>query len=108
MLIDHSNFESSSKPLKEKSAGIEYETIFDHNITEEELEKTYITNANSKKEYLKMIDYNQDQSYLDLAHLYNLRNDKKTADKYDSMVSDGGKKKENETYYKLVSEMGFI
>jgi len=70
-----------------------YETIFDHNITEEELETTFLTNARSKEEYLKEVENDNyldipDRCYDDLADLYNYRKDYATAKKYHNMQSE--------------------
>jgi len=65
-----------------------YETIFDHNITKEELEHAYITFKRSKEEYLKDVKYNQDRCYCDLYDLYTHRKDYATAKKYFYMQSE--------------------
>jgi len=77
-----------SKSPKEKST--KYETIFDHNITQEELE--YLTSARSKDEYLKKIENNNyldilDMCHNDIAYLYEYREDFATAKKYRDMQS---------------------
>ena len=76
----------NKEKLKEKSIDIEkYETIFDHNITDEELE--YFTPTRSKEEYLKKYNYDQDECYQDLYFLYYHRKDYKTAKIYIYMQS---------------------
>jgi len=61
---------NSSKPKKEKI--VKYETIFDHNATDEE--RRDLTEAKNKEEYLKMVSYDLDQCYYDLYWLYANRN----------------------------------
>jgi len=89
-----------SNSLKEKPT--KYETIFDHNATEKEL--GYITNAENKEEYLKEIDYNLDECYLDLYRLYDDK-DEKIADKYYSMMSEKSRKEYEKKIDKLMSLM---
>ena len=78
---------------KEKNIDLnKIETIFDHNITQEELENSYITNARSKEEYIKEIENDNyldipDSCYNDLASLYTRRGDYVTAKKYHNMQS---------------------
>ena len=77
----------NKEKLKEKSIDIEkYETIFDHNITDEELE--YFTPTRSKEEYLKKYNYDQDEFYRDLYDLYCYRGDYTSAKKYFYMQSE--------------------
>jgi len=78
----------SSSP-KEKPT--KYETIFDHNITQEELE--YLTSARSKEEYLKKYNYDLNACYRDLYRLYCDREDHVTAKKYFNMQSKEALKK---------------
>ena len=79
----------NKEKLKEKSIDIEkYETIFDHNITDEELENSYITSTRSKEEYLKKIKHDQNRCYCDLSDLYRYRKDYDTAKKYFYMQSE--------------------
>jgi len=85
---------------KEKS--VKCETIFDHNATKKEI--GYITNAESKEEYLKEINYNLDECYLDLYRLYSSK-DKITANKYYSMMSEKGRQKDKEKLDKIMSFM---
>jgi len=63
-----------SSNLKEKS--IDYETIFDHNPTEEELEfisESLSINSRSKEEYLKEIGNDPNKIYASLFNLYQCR-----------------------------------
>ena len=80
---------------KEKNKDIsKIETIFDHNITDKERE--YITHSLSKEEYLKEVDYDQDECYFDLSRLYRYKgninlsdyeNLRRNEDKYFNMIS---------------------
>ena len=76
----------NKKMTKEKNIDIKnFETIFDHNITQDEL---YITTTRSKEEYLKKINYDQNECYRDLYELYCDRKDYATAKKYFYMQSE--------------------
>ena len=57
-----------------------YETIFDHNITENE--RKSLTKAKTKEDYLIEVNYNQKKCYSNLYSLYCIREDFETADKY--------------------------
>jgi len=74
-----------------------FETIFDHNITQKELE--YLIHTRSKEEYLKGINYNQDKCYYDLYWLYAERKDNVIADKYYN------KSKKAQKEYKKLKEL---
>ena len=74
------------------------ETIFDHNITQEELENACITFKRSKEEYLKDINYDQDVCYRDLYELYRDRKDYDTAKKYFYTQTEKGIKEHYNPY----------
>jgi len=76
----------SSKPKKEKI--VKYETIFDHNATEEE--RKDLTKAKNKEEYLKEVNYSQKVCYFNLYSLYYIREDYESADKYFQKAMGGG------------------
>jgi len=77
----------NKKMTKEKNVDIKnFETIFDHNITQEELK--YFTPTRSKEEYLKKYNYDQDEFYRDLYDLYCYRKDYTTAKKYFYMQTE--------------------
>ena len=84
----------NKEKLKEKSIDIEkYETIFDHNITDEELEYVVLKDLSecgfSKEDFIEAIEnIKQDTHFLIIHDLYEYRNDNKTAEKYYLMVSE--------------------
>jgi len=91
MNVSKGRLSSSSKPKKERLT--KYETIFDHNPTDEELPH-FTAGVLSKEEYLKRFD--NDIFYQDICRLYIMRNDKETADKYYLMVSEDVRKEAEE------------
>jgi len=84
----------NKEKLKEKSIDIEkYETIFDHNITDEELEYVVLKDLSecgfSKNDLIESIKgLDQDTHFLLIRKLYDYRNDEETAKKYYLMVSE--------------------
>jgi len=76
----------NKKMTKEKNIDInKLETIFDHNLTEEEL-KTAAWGF-SKEEYRNEFGEDQEIHYLKIYYLYLSRNDQKTAMKYFNKLS---------------------
>jgi len=76
----------NKKMIKEKNIDInKLETIFDHNLTEEEL-KTAAWGF-SKEEYLSEIK-SQENHYLKIYYLYLSRNDQKTAMEYFNKLNE--------------------
>lgn len=61
------------------------ETIFDHNITKDEMLALYCFDYD-KSDYLK--ESNQYQCYKDIYRLYCMRRDTKTAKKYLDLIPD--------------------
>jgi hypothetical protein len=54
------------------------ETIYDHGVTEQELNTLYFDDPDTKDEYLTGLS--QDSAYADLVRLYRVRNDDAQAD----------------------------
>lgn len=62
------------------------ETIYDHNPTPNEL--LNLTGGMSKEEYTTNWMYSKEHSLLDIALLYESRNDQETATKYRDLIPD--------------------
>ncbi len=62
------------------------ETVFDHNITEEELSKLLYGDTESVEEYTQFL--NQDGAYSDIAQLLRSRGDNDKALSYISLISN--------------------
>jgi hypothetical protein len=62
------------------------ETVFDHNITKDELRKLLYGDTESLEEYTQFLD--QDGAYADIAQLLRSRGDNDKALKYISMITD--------------------
>jgi len=79
---------------KEKNIDInKIETIFDHNITDEELENVvlpdFVKCGFSKKDLIEAIEgLDQDTYFLLICELYKYRNDEEISKKYYFMVSE--------------------
>jgi len=81
---------NSPKPKKEKLT--KCETIFDLDLTDEELSH-FTAGVISKEKYLTI---DSDTKYYDLYLLYLMRGDKKTAKKYYLMISEEARKEAEE------------
>jgi len=97
MNVIKGKFTNSSKPKEEKI--VKCETIFDHNLTDEELPH-FTAGVLSKEDYLKNFD--KDIFYHDLYRLYIMRGDKETAEKYYLMISKETRKRAEETAKNMV------
>jgi len=67
---------------------IEYDTIFDYDLTEEE--RLHLTKARNKEEYLKEVNYSRKICCFNLYSLYCIREDYESADKYFYEAMGGG------------------
>jgi len=88
----------SNSPKSKKEQTIKYETIFDHNPTDEELPH-FTAGVISKEKYLT---FNSDVKYHDLYRLYLMRGDKETAEKYYLMISEKARKRAEEVKKNMV------
>lgn len=62
------------------------ETIFDHQVTEDELKKLLYGDTESFEEYTQFLD--QDASYADISRLFRIRGNNQTALKYISLIKN--------------------
>ena len=72
----------------------EIETIFDHNLTEEELEDFVPTKPKTEEALLRIIENDQGFSYSGIASLYDRRGNKEKKQEY--------RKKANDTGFKII------
>ncbi len=89
------------------------ETVFDHNLTEDEFEYFFSIGdikVLTKEEAIKWVEKkSQDENYSDIAELYSLRMDKKKMDEYIGKIKDPYLQQDTahtvyHTYYELLSE----
>ena len=72
------------------------ETIYDHGVTEQELNILYFDDPDTKDEYL--IGLSQDSAYADLVSLYRMRDDTAQADAFLARI----KNKELRQQFKMI------
>ena len=64
------------------------ETIFDHNITEDEIKSIFISNFTIEEAKEFISDFNKDEHTALIAKLYALRKDFKKAEEYINKIED--------------------
>ena len=64
------------------------ETIFDHNITEDEIKSIFISNFTIEEAKEFISDFNKDEHMALIAKLYALRKDFKKAEEYINKIED--------------------